>query len=245
MGWSMKHTVAGMIVSLVIAVALHARGSVPPPPPPPLTETQVLVPGQNVVIVSGTGSVAMAPDLVSIELGVSSSGPSVRKTVDENNAKVARIIAGLKSRGVRPEQIKTARFDLRAVERDGVHAGYEVSNTVGVSSTQVADLGALLDAAIDSGANEVRGPRFGVENEKLVQDRCLASAFADAKAKATKLAELSLRPLGRVLAATDGSSSPFELKHRAGVEGGDLGGLVIEAGVHTVECGVTVAFELQ
>ncbi|MEO8378435.1 MAG: SIMPL domain-containing protein [Acidobacteriota bacterium] len=84
-----------------------------------------------------------------------------------------------------------------------------------------------------------------MDDEKVVQDRCLTEAFGDAKAKATKLAQLSSRGLGRVIAVTDGSSSPFELKHRSGVEGGVLGGLTIEPGVHTVECGVTVAFELQ
>jgi uncharacterized protein YggE len=103
----------------------------------------------------------------------------------------------------------------------------------------------MVDAAIDSGANQIRGPQFSVENEKRVQDRCITEAFGDAKAKAKKLAELSERRLGRVLAVTDGSSSPFELKYRSGVEGGVLGGVLMEPGVHTVECGVTVAFELQ
>ncbi|MEO8378434.1 MAG: SIMPL domain-containing protein [Acidobacteriota bacterium] len=156
----MKPTLSAVALSLLTSLVMHGQGvSAPPPPPPPLTETQVLVAGQNVIIVSGTGSVALAPDVVSIDLGVSTSGPTVRKIVDENKAKVARIVAILKTKGVRPEQIKTSRFDLRPVEREGVRTGYEVSNTVGVSSRQVADVGALLDAAIDSGANEIRGAR--------------------------------------------------------------------------------------
>jgi uncharacterized protein YggE len=242
----MKTTTSVLALSLLLPVVGLAQGvAVPPPPPPPLTETQVLVPGQNVVIVSGTSAVDMAPDLISIDLGVTTSGPTVRKIVDENNEKVARIVSILKAKGVKSEQIKTSRFSLSPVEKDGVRTGYEVSHTIGVSSRQVSDVGALLDAAIDSGANEVRGPEFGVGNEKVVQDRCLTEAFGDAKAKATKLAHLSDRTLSKVLAVTDGSSSPFELKHRSGVEGGVMGGLTIESGVHTVQCGVTVAFELR
>jgi uncharacterized protein len=242
----MKARIVAVSLGLLMPAVLCAQGVTPPgPPPPPLTESQVLVPGQNVVIVSGTSSVAMTPDVVSVSLGVSTKGPTVRMIVNENNAKVAKIIAILKAKGVRADQIRTSNFDLTPVEKNGVRTGYEVSNNIGVSSKQVAEVGALLDAAIDSGANQIRGPEFSVENEKVVQDRCITEAFGDAKAKAKRLAELSERRLGRVLAATDGSSSPFELKHRSGVEGGVLGGVAMEPGVHTVECGVTVAFELQ
>lgn len=242
----MKTAIRVFALSVLLPMDVGAQGvAIPTPPPPPLTETQVLVPGQNVVIVSGTSSIDMAPDLVSIDLGVSTTGPTVRKIVDENNAKVAKIVSLLKAKGVKPEQIRTSRFDLRPVEKDGARTGYEVSNTIGVSSQNVSDVGSLLDAAIDSGANEIRGPEFGVANEKVVQDRCLSEAFGDAKAKAMKLAQLSDRKLEKVLAVTDGSSSPFELKHRSGVEGGVMGGVLIEPGVHTVQCGVTVAFELR
>jgi uncharacterized protein YggE len=242
----MKTMIYAVGLLVLIPRLLGAQGiTPPPPPPPPLTETQVLVPGQNVVIVSGTSSVAMTPDVVSVSLGVSTKGSTVRKIVDENNAKVAKIVEILKARGVHADQIKTSSFELAPVEHDSVRTGYEVSSSIGVSSKQVADVGALVDAAIDSGANQIRGPEFTVENEKVVQERCITEAFGDAKAKAKQLAELSERGLGRVLAVTDGSSSPFELKSRSGVEGGVVGGVVMEPGVHTVQCGVTVAFELR
>lgn len=239
-------TLVGLLGLTLASVRAPAQGLIAPPtPPPPLTEQQVLVPGQNVVIVSGTSSVGMKPDLVSVNLGVSTQGPSARKIVDENTAKVAGIIAKLKQRGVRPEQIKTPSFNLGPTEKEGIRTGFEVNSVVGVSTTKVEEAGAMVDAAIDSGATEIIGPEFTVENEKSVQDECIAAAFADAKSKATKLAGLSERRLGKVLAVTDGSSSPFELKSRSGVEGGVLGGVAFEPGTHRVECGVTVAFELR
>ncbi|MEA2163256.1 MAG: uncharacterized protein QOK37_1383 [Thermoanaerobaculia bacterium] len=242
----MKTTTYVAVLLVLIPALLQAQGvTAPPPPPPPLTETQVLVPGQNVVIVSGTSSVAMTPDMVSVSLGVSTKGETVRRIVKENNAKVAKIIEILKAKGMRSDQIKTSSFELAPVERNAIRTGFEVSNTIGVSSKQVSDVGALVDAAIDSGANQIRGPEFSVENEKVVQERCIAEAFRDAKAKAKQLAALSERELGRVLAVTDGSSSPFELKYRSGIDGGVLGGVIMEPGVHTVQCGVTVAFELR
>lgn len=114
---------------------------------------------EDVVIVSGTGEVMMSPDLVSITLGVSTKGSVVRGIVDENNQKIAAMVAALKEKGVPSERIRTSRFTLAPVlDRDRVRNGYEVSNTIEISSSELADVGALVDAAIDSGANEIRGP---------------------------------------------------------------------------------------
>lgn len=203
---------------------------------------------ENVVIVSGTGEVMMSPDLVSITLGVSTKGSVVRGIVDENNQKIAAMVAALKEKGVASERIRTSRFTLApVVDRDRMRKGYEVSNTIEISSSELVDVGALVDAAIDSGANEIRGPRFTVENQKGVQDRCIERAFADARGKAVKIAALSQRRLGQVLAATDGSTSPYQLQRQqpTGAVGGVVGGVVMEPGVQPVRCGLTVMFALE
>ena len=187
---------------------------------PSLLTAQGLLPAerQNLVTVSGTAAVVVKPDLATLELGVSTKGTVVRTVVDENNTQTAKIIAYLKSHGVKPEHIETLAFVLRPTERDGVRTGYEVHNSIRVSTTSMGDVGAMIDAAIDSGATEVRGPEFAVQNEKTVQEQCLTSAFADAKAKAKRLAELAGRPLGQVVVVTDKSSLLFE--YAVGMEGG-------------------------
>ncbi|MBV9497311.1 MAG: SIMPL domain-containing protein, partial [Acidobacteria bacterium] len=139
------------------------------------------------------------------------------------------------------QELKTSRMSLGS--EDG---RYKVSVSVGVTRQGAMDAGDLIASAVEVGANSFYGPQFSVADEKAVQDRCLDTAFADAKRKAKKLSTLAERKLGKALAVTDGSTSPFELTSRtAGVEGGVLGGLAVEAGVHQVQCGVTVAFELE
>jgi uncharacterized protein YggE len=201
---------------------------------------------QNVVIVSGSGAVSMVPDLVSFNLGVETAGTNIRAIVDENNAKVAKILAALKARGVKPAELQTSQFQLEPYEVEETFAGYRVSNQIGVTREGIADAGELIGLAIDAGANEVRGPQFSIRNEKAVQDRCLGLAFADARGKALRLATLAERSLGKVLAVTDGSSSPFEFNYRSpGVEPGVFGYMAMEPGVANIDCGVTAAFRLD
>jgi uncharacterized protein YggE len=242
--WSLLIAVEAFLFLATNSFAQGVRP--PPPPPPPSTEEPMTHMRMDVVIVSGTGSITMKPDVVSFTVGVETDGPKVRAIVDENSAKVARILALLKSHGVESEEVRTSGFQVSSVERNEAKVGYRVTNEIGVTRKGTADVGDLIAASIEAGANDVRGPEFSVRNEKSVQDRCLEQAFADAASKALKLATLSQRRLGKVLAVTDGSSSPFEFKYRSpGVDGGVLGGLLVEPGVHTVNCGVTVAFRIE
>jgi len=238
------------LLPLLLIASVHAvfaQGIAAPPPPPPSSTTESMgAVRQEIVIVSGTAAIEMAPDQVSFNIGVETVGQTVRGIVDANNKKIAKIIALLKAKGVKAAEIQTSAFHLTAKERDGKHIGYEIRNEVGVTRHGVSDVGDLISAAIDAGANEVTGPEFSVQNEKSVQLRCIDESFGDAKLKASRMATLAQRQLGRVLAITDGSSSPFEMKyHSPGVEGGVLGGVAMEAGVHIVSCGVTVAFQLN
>lgn len=218
----------------------------PPPPPPPMREEAVAGLPRDIAIVSGNATVEMTPDQVSFNISVTTDGKDIRKIVEENNAKVTRILTELKRRGVRAEEVQTSEFSLRSPrDSDESADGYRVSNEIGVTRRTTAEAGDVIMAVVDAGANGIEGPRFSVSDEKIVQDRCVELAFGDARRKATKLAALSGRRLGKVLAVTDGSSSPFELKSRYGVVGDVLGGLSLEAGVHVVECGVTVAFRLD
>jgi len=220
-----------VLFAFLAATTALAQGVAPPPP----TESGMPGIGRDLVIVSGTATINME-----------TTGKQVREIVAENNAKTARVIEVLKAAGVTPQELRTTAFHVSSRERNEEPFGYRVTNEIGVTRKSAKDAGDLIVAALDAGANEVHGPEFSVANEKSVQDRCIEQAFADAKRKAQKLATLSHRTLGRVLAVTDGSSSPFEMKyHTSGFVGGVLGGVVMEPGVHPVDCGVTVAFRLD
>jgi uncharacterized protein len=242
----MRATATAFLLFALLPATVDARGMTPPPPPPtPLTEHQVLVPGQNVVIVSGDATLAIPPDTFVVELGVETEGKDIRAIVAENNEKVAALIAALKKMGVTSTELRTSDFRLASHDTEGFGLVYSVRNSVGVTRHALAQASAVVQTAIDAGATNIDGPQFSVADEKSVQDRCMEIAFQDAEHKAQNLSRLAKRPLGHVIAVTDGSSSPFELKHRSGIEMGVPGGIMFEPGVHMVECGVTVAFQLN
>jgi uncharacterized protein YggE len=67
--------------------------------------------------------------------------------------------------------------------------GYLARNTIHVSLDDVTRAGALIDAAVAAGANEVQSVQFSVGDPAPFQKKALAAAAVDARAKAAVLAE--------------------------------------------------------
>ncbi len=245
----MSRTALAFLAILACPLVAFAQGVTPPPPsPPPLTEEQVLAPGQNVVIVSGNATVEIVPDSLSVNFGVETEGKDIRAIVAQNNKKVASLVKSLQGFSFTSSELRTSHFRLSSSSPyDKVAAGttYTVSNELGITRRDTSQAEAIVQAAIDAGATSVSDLEFSVADEKVVQDQCVELAFKDAERKAQNLSRLSKRALGHVIAVTDGSSSPFELKYRSGVPGGVPGGIMLQPGLHKVECGVTVAFQLN
>lgn len=210
-------------------------------PSPASSETMFL----NMVSVQGTGQVSLPPDRVSFSVGVQTDGKSITAIMKENDAKVRKMIAALKSRGVKAANIQTSSISIHPVFKDQTRIGYRLSNRVEVSHPEVAVVGELMEAAITAGANDLNGLNFSVANDKAAQGDCLELAFADAKARAIKLVAASGRTLGRVLALSDGAGPAPMPRQSFGVAKMAMESMAVEAGEETLRCTVSASFQID
>src|SRR5258708_12868652 len=116
------------------------------------------------VSVTGTGRVTLTPDRFSFNVGVQTQAPSVEDAVNQNNTKVAAVIAALKKGGATDAEIRTTGFSIYP-QQDFSQGqvprilGYQVTNNVTVSRKQIGDAGRLLQAAISAGGNHASAPQ--------------------------------------------------------------------------------------
>lgn len=156
-----------------------------------------VAPGQKLLSVSGSASVYVVPDTVSISLGVLTQAPSARETSDKNAVSMNAVISALKNQGLTDKEIRTSVFSIQPVysyPKDGgapTITGYSASNNVVVTTRMVGNLSDILDKSVTAGANQVSGISFMVseEKQKQIHDELLAGAVKDARGKADKLAE--------------------------------------------------------
>ena len=137
---------------------------------------------------SGTGRSSVTPDRFSFNVGVQTVGNTVDDAVSQNNKRVAAVLAALKAAGAQEKDIQTSNFNIYPQQnyQEGKPPqilGYQVTNSVTVRSTKVADAGKLLGVAIAAGVNTSSGINFEVADPSRGRDQGLRAAFDDAKAK--------------------------------------------------------------
>jgi len=231
-------------IALLIVFAASAALAQQPAPPPAAMET---------VTVTGTGRATVTPDRFSFSAGVHTVGATVDAALNENNARVASVIAALKKAGATDKDIQTSGFSIYPQQdyQQGklpTILGYQVQNTITVRRSDIGDAGRLLQVAVNAGVNTSSGLQFEVSDPARGRQG-LGLAFADAKGKALLLAQAAGRTLGRALSIAEGSQAPpprpYAMAGRVAAMETTVSDVPVEAGSQEVSFTVTVTFELR
>lgn len=234
-----------LITVAAIMTAAAAFGQSQTPVTPALVES---------VSVTGTGKVTMVPDRFTFQVGVQTMAATVDDAVAENNRRVAAVIAALKKAGAPDKDIQTSGFNIWPQQdyqegRMPRITGYQVSNNITVRSEKVADAGKLLGIAIAAGVNTSSGLQFEVSDPTRGRERGLRSAFDDAKAKASLLAQAAGRTLGRAIVINEGVQNipPQPMMRQAMAMEARVASanVPVEAGTEELSFTVSVTFELR
>jgi uncharacterized protein len=162
----------------------------------------------HTISVSGNGKISARPDIAEVTAGVVAHAPSAQYALAANNAAMSRLVATLKERGVAEKDIQTSQISITPeysqppprvfsgsppVEQPQAEfvprlVGYKVENNVRVTSRRIDQLGPLLDAVVQAGANQIYGIAFRVEHPDELLDEARKRAMRDAKHKGELLA---------------------------------------------------------
>jgi uncharacterized protein YggE len=123
-----------------------------------------------------------------------------------------------------------------------VIVGYTAGNTVRVTTTDLSQIGLLIDAANQAGANSVGGLSFGLQNPEPLVEQALTQATKQAAAHASAIAAGLGSKLGAILSAQEGSSyAPIAV---SGVSAGGAVTTPVQTGTVTVSATVTIQIAL-
>ncbi len=143
---------------------------------------------KGTMTLNGAGIIRVQPDSAIVVLGVISESLELRIAQQENAEKVRNIIDTLLRTGIEERNIETESYSIIPqydyVEGTQVFRGYRVTNNLKVTIRDMDRVGAVVDAAVASGANIVYTVNFAISNPSGIYKRALAQAIVDAINKA-------------------------------------------------------------
>lgn len=171
----------------------------------------------RVLKVTGSATVTLAPDTVTIRLGVNTKDQNVQ-TAQQQNAQIM-------------EAVKQAIFALGVEEKDVITDYFNVYNTTDygtdgqpkkeyfviehmlrVTVRDLNQVGAVLDAAVNAGANQSSGIEFSSSKANEAYQKALARAVEDAAMKAQIMAAAAGKQLGDLLEMEARDSSYYAMR---------------------------------
>jgi uncharacterized protein len=223
--------------------------------------------------VVGEGKVDAVPDTGYVEAGITVSNVPTAEAAKAQMTKVNNaIIEGVKSLGIKKEDIKTTNFSvypeyqaypirtmMAPVEPDAATtnslqanpqskiSGYSGTANVSVTVRNKDNVSKVIEKVTAAGANQIGAARFGVDDPNKYREAARSKAIANAKEQAQKLAKELGISLGKVSNIVEGNTGgAYPMYADAGVmkmSATAAEPAQIEEGTQTVTSTVTLYFE--
>jgi uncharacterized protein YggE len=200
-------------------------------------------PSPGTLEVSGTGTVSVTPDTATMSFGVTTEARTASAALAENSDAAAKVIAALKKTGIAAKDIQTQFVSLspRYTDSGNVIIGYTASNSVSALLRDLQSAGAVIDAAVAAGANQVSGPSLSPSDESARYRQALKAAVADARAKADALAEAGHFTIGAIVSVTEETATPMPVIDGRATP---TAGPPVEPGTQQIQATVRVVYAL-
>jgi hypothetical protein len=208
--------------------------------------------GDNLIYVTGRGSIQTTPDRVLVHLGVETSNTSAVFAQRENSMRMSSVVNALISIDVSEADIKTTGLNLYPIrqnlrEENGIKIiGYTARNEIIINVQDISKAGEVVDQSISSGANIISSISFNISEEKAesLSSEALKDAVKDAKKQATIAAEaadtkilgLKSLSLGRISVPTRVMKESFDVSS---------GSTPIMSGQTTITVTVSATFVIE
>jgi uncharacterized protein len=151
---------------------------------------------------TATASVSVKPDEARIQIGVVTQAANASAAATQNAAALQKALDELKAAAGPKAEVKTVSYSLFPnYDPQKAHTirSFTASNIVEVATGDLSSVGKIIDAATQTGANEVRSLQFTVKDQSQAREQALRKAALQARSDAEAMAAAMGVKLGRVL----------------------------------------------
>ncbi len=203
----------GAAIAALAFLGTFAAASLPQREAQALAAPESTCPPRRTLTVNGSASVVATPDVAYITVSVHTEDKKAAAALEENNTLANQVYQTLSRYGIEKKDIRTLNIALRQQERYDKNGTliaryYTVDNTIQVTVRNLDNLGKVLDAVVQSGANRLQGIRFDVSDRAALLEQARLEAVQQARAQAETIAKAAGAELGEVQTITFQTIAP-------------------------------------
>ena len=211
-----------------------------------------ILPGDGTLLsVSAQADATRVPDIARVSAGVVTQAPEADAAMRANAAQMEKVMAAIRGAGIAERDVQTTgvnvhpQYDYRENSTPAI-TGYQATNTVQVTVRDIGGLGDVLDALVASGANQVHGPNFDVDDKEGAYDEARRAALEKARARARMYAEALGMRVRRIASISEGGGfgPPVPMRMMAMDAAASRESTPISPGESTLTVNLDVVFEL-
>ncbi len=198
--------------ALVAVLMTSAAGAVPALADPAVASAFAAPTTLNL---SAYGEARANPDMATISLGVETTGPSAAAAMQANADQMSRVVAALKKAGVDARDLQTSNLSLNPqyvyeTNQPPKLTGYQASNQLSVTVTNLARLPGVVDATVAAGATNIGQISFGLSNPVSAENTARIAAVKALQDKASLYANATGYRINRLVTLSEGSGYAVE-----------------------------------
>ncbi|MEP7152662.1 MAG: SIMPL domain-containing protein [Nitrospira sp.] len=216
-------------------------------------------PAVPILTVTGTGNLAIAPDMAYVTFGMQTVAKSLADAQRHNSNVMQKVIDRLSELHVDKARIQTSSFSVSPQfkpppKRNGDAPpvtpeiiGYMVSNQVTVEVFNPEKIGAVIEQTMAAGANHFQGVQWALKDEQQAKLGAMKQAVITAREKAVTLSDSLKLKLLRLINVNEGGHMVRPMSHTSrSMMAMDTGGgePPIFGGEMKVEATVTLVYEI-
>ena len=219
--------------------------------PIPFSVTSVTTTKSDTFQVSGEGKVSVPPDVALINVGVQAQAATVKDVQNLLNSNINRVSEAIKKMGVDQKDIQTTNYNINpSYDYTGSSqriTGYTASSNLSIKVRQIDKVNEVIDASTASGANQVGGISFEVDDKTKAENEAREKAVAEAKRKAEQASKIAGFKLGRIINYNEnfiGGPIPMPIRAMSADIAQEVTPTEVEPGSSEIKITVTLSYEI-
>lgn len=158
------------------------------------------LPNQPHVYVEGSAELEVEPDTMTFTLSIQTVDLDLAKAKADVDARSRLLIDTIKKFGVKAEDVATTALNIRPEydyrDNQRVLTGNNVSRQVDITLRELKKYPEMMKALVGAKISETINTNLTLADKKAVEEKVQATAMADAKARAVRLAKSQGREVG-------------------------------------------------